>query len=1097
MPPLLFPSLDAVRLALSSGAVPAELANGQVAVCDGERGELWVTPHVSPSREVIATLARMGVRTQAAPPHAHEKRLPHWAAVLPLAPNPNPRSETGRWLFVLANGRAAGFAARAARHGAEAIEVHLGDTDAMVRLTVSRGAIPFLDDPHTTAFRPAAADVWVRNGWRHPLEPDLRTAPDTISLVGPDRDWVVMTNPAWHRSRDVQPLTVRPVAPPPFTEPRAALRIPLRLRPTTTATGAESLWVFDSNANRLVELLRDADERLLRRFRIARVSAAAGERVLLRSIAKKRHPVLPPPFVGYVPHPSAARVFLPTRHVLTPDPRQDRLADVLGVDAASIVWLVPAAGGVEVHRVADTAFRPPDEVLTYTVASIRRLTVFEPTHSPFDLPAFVAEPEPHPPKRTKQQPATTPPAPTRTGGWLGLLTNKLFPTKRQTDRKPRLPGKAADKGQPATTALPRIGPEWNARRTQLERRVLDRHAAADVDERTALWVELATAQRDTGRAGDASVCWLNAVWEHDPPPVDWVVEWVRAEERAAKPPADRVLAHGNPRIEPVAAARVAAATVTRLGFARDRQPDTARVFDLMRQVEAHEHELPVRAVWLARLAAGRAAGGDPLGLAACRDRLTARLDTDGPAIDLDAPAFLRFHGSADGDRFRTAREWLLTAREPIHRWVQRQATGERLARAGIDPDLRPTTAYADLMLAWGLSQLGDRTRANEWAAQAEHDLSRCRGPGVDPAVHRVLKERFRSRIRAAQHGRFGPTPLRVSDPDDQLIHLSRFSVERLCERSVILSPTARSTPYRGRDLFPLVGTDPLGHRLHKLFERRTVAAVGSLLDEAVNEPTAGVLPRVTLCIAECEAELDPDTAGRVLGLLPAVLDLLPEAVRMSDTDRGYLVRMVIKTVDAGWRMALRHRTADGFGRVVARLTDRLERGDEVIREAVVARSGSVFVALRKLGLTGHAHRLLDALGADPPAVGWFVVGREDRGVQELDRARDRLFVTGVPDDETRGREAIRYVTALAHAPPRLALGRLAEVFQRLGRMKTHDGSARYFALEPLELIDRAVTAVVSDEFDPGPAVRRWLADDEFLIRRRIARDLTAALHGGV
>lgn len=41
-----------------------------------------------------------------------------------------------------------------------------------------------------------------------------------------------------------------------------------------------------------------------------------------------------------------------------------------------------------------------------------------------------------------------------------------------------------------------------------------------------------------------------------------------------------------------------------------------------------------------------------------------------------------------------------------------------------------------------------------------------------------------------------------------------------------------------------------------------------------------------------------------------------------------------------------------------------------------------------------------------------------------------------------------------------------------------------------------MSAVVTDEFNLGPAVRRWLDDDEFVTRRRIARDLDAAIARG-
>ena len=43
------------------------------------------------------------------------------------------------------------------------------------------------------------------------------------------------------------------------------------------------------------------------------------------------------------------------------------------------------------------------------------------------------------------------------------------------------------------------------------------------------------------------------------------------------------------------------------------------------------------------------------------------------------------------------------------------------------------------------------------------------------------------------------------------------------------------------------------------------------------------------------------------------------------------------------------------------------------------------------------------------------------------------------------------------------------------------------------LIDTVVRAVVTDEFTLGATVRAWLDEDEFLIRRRIHRDMAALL----
>jgi len=88
------------------------------------------------------------------------------------------------------------------------------------------------------------------------------------------------------------------------------------------------------------------------------------------------------------------------------------------------------------------------------------------------------------------------------------------------------------------------------------------------------------------------------------------------------------------------------------------------------------------------------------------------------------------------------------------------------------------------------------------------------------------------------------------------------------------------------------------------------------------------------------------------------------------------------------------------------------------------------------------------------------------------------------------------VRALGHAPHRLAAGRLEELFQRLDRVYLAGATSRNFALKPLELIDAAVSTIVSGEFNLGTLARDWLDEQEQRIRKRIARDLNAALEAG-
>jgi hypothetical protein len=122
------------------------------------------------------------------------------------------------------------------------------------------------------------------------------------------------------------------------------------------------------------------------------------------------------------------------------------------------------------------------------------------------------------------------------------------------------------------------------------------------------------------------------------------------------------------------------------------------------------------------------------------------------------------------------------------------------------------------------------------------------------------------------------------------------------------------------------------------------------------------------------------------------------------------------------------------------------------------------------------------------AGGWFYVGRDADAVAALDDARVMLF-TGRLSPRDKTNLTCAYVTALGYAPLRLGLGRIEEVFQRLHGVYDQLSTNSHYSLSRLRVVEAAVLAVVNDDFTLGPAIRRWLDDDEFRVRQRIHRDM--------
>lgn len=1132
MPALFFPNLDALRLVLASGIVPPAVTGATGRAGFDAHGRLWLEPAELPPRDALAALARLGVRAHGdggVPTEA----VGCWAELLPLRPAP-PAAHT--LLLEVPDARLARLTAEARRAAPGRVGVRLlpAETGGKAWVVVHGPPDGFVlrchePDVGFEAFAEQAAGVWVRLGWEHPLPDHLPASDDTLLFLRPPRSVAVGRGPVPGLAADEvrlrAPRTARPA-------PGKPARIPVRFTlGHGRATPRESLWVFAGpQVAAFWEFCRSGDEAVVRRFDAAAVTAGGAERVVLRCPAGKKAAIPPVSAAGYYPDPRAASLYVPAGRVLRPTVRVKELGRVFDLGPDRVVWVEPGPDGAAVpHTAPVAAFRPLGELVAYAPPEPVRLTAAESRADPFPIPwAVVGEDVPEPDDPEPPEPELPPRTPAKSAGagWLARIARRLRRPVREragspgaeplADTPPReAPGSGVRRKLGSADALLH-GPARAARRHELEARLLADFPRLGPDARADRWAELAAVYGATGKPHDAAVCWVNALWEADPPPPGWLEQWFLCECRAAKTPPtarlDRWLSEPG-RFE---SARVVAAFCT--AAAHLAPADLAGDLpDVLAFLDAHADALPVRAAWLARFALTKLCDGDALGLARWRDRLLHRLRDRGPGLDLDSPSFLRFHGTASADRFQTAKDWLARVGEQIFEWVEKKVgTGGRLQWAGIDAETESTKAYAQLMLAWGLGCLGEWTRSRDWAAKARKVLTRTAPPGVDPAVPAFLADAFAHRIRDAQEGR----PPRPGLPDelsarlDGLAYLSRYAVDKFRDHCRILEPADRERAYRGMDVRPFRGSDLLGERLHVLADRTDPAAVSDearqLLALCAAEPSPHTVPRVALTLLELAPHLDPPLIPGALALLPPALDWTDTAVRAgpwaADEVADQVPRHQARLLGAGFGVAAWYGQWSAVGPAVGYLTRRVAAGQHDLRRALELAARTVFRSLRKLGFRAEAEGLLREIdpghGARPTdrfppsrlglAVGWFAVGDEDAGNRILNEARERLFLAGA-DEQERTELAIAYAEALGFAPPGIALGRLEEIFQRLERVSVRGATNLYFTLKPLELIDAVVRSVVTEDFALGPAVRGWLDDDEFLIRRRIHRDLAAVL----
>lgn len=1165
---LLFPDADTFRLALTGGLVPPEVLTVEATVAFDPDGPLSVETFARLTRKTGNELARLGVTT--AKRHVGPTQaVSCWPQVLPTTRDPSPPqlSSQAPVLFEL--------------ESAEDLPVIVGE---MLRLGNDRQSVRWLaggendrrvllrviGPPYYTLLRALdqtasgtrgavhayveqSPRVWVQVGHTHELVTQVKLGEGQILLVRPPREWVFLPDDPFRDVYEVLQFRL-PANPVDWSEEQVSekLTVPLRFR-AGNATDAPELWVIRGDAaNQLDAFVRDADERLTQRLKFAVATSPKGETVfVLRVTASKlAPPVLPlSNAVGFKPYYKLPNLYLPAGTRLHPTLRRDAVRKLLADDTDQLVWLYPGPDGAFTpETLPEDSFRPLEDWVDY---------VIETNHAPlaawveatrFDFEHFVCGEGGRPPRdpgdgakgkrRTKSGADDTPLA----------LTGSKTAAKKPADPGDRPPTQAL-----AARVESKMPSEWEVRRKELEDEFLAYEGPLDMSERQALWPELATANIGAGHWPEAALCWVNAIWERDAVPRDWVEGWLRTELRDPALPTtaaefDRLMKSADP---PEGQARQFVALLYWLTH-QDAVPGwlASRLPAVNRYLEANERKLPIRAVWLTASRLATLTGADTLGLARVRDRLLQRLLDEGINAERDLPFFLRSAGLKNSDRVRHVRERAVQLHRVVRNWVQKSLTHHRSL---LEIDTVATVGYVDLLFAYAFAKLGEVTTAQALIDSAWRVLDQLTAGDEKWQATHFLYSAFRFRVRQALAGK----PLAGRLDDHLIAELSRFqhkaqgryaaylySIARLREQSRILDPQEKINPYhdemKGSDELPqeLAAlprlTDPLTltRKIRELYQN---GVKGRPLGEVRFEVLLTALPlsaRAGEAFTMELIELVPEAVTRVEASVPISTDLALKQGKLLERalflaahfDRHETVQRTVdqfiallaakseehrfELINVVAAQCLRSLRKLDLREVIDRLLRRMQ--DLVLGGQTVAQFQAKYRAKDarspgKLDQRGKALQSLLHL-----AGGWLTFGLTDQATSILDDARGELtdpnpallqskdytkLAQAYAKDYTELAQA--YVAALGHGPADAGLPRITELFREMdpGRVVNSYTSAKFYSRLHLNLVEETVLAVVSDDFALGPAGRRWLDEDEYLVRRRIHRDMKRALAG--
>lgn len=989
------------------------------------------------------------------------------------------------------------------------------------------------------AYLESAPRVWVQVGTTHPLAAQMKLDEEQLVLLRPHRSWTYLPEAPFRDVYEALKLEL-PGARIDWSEAEVPhkLTVPLRLVPGNAADAPE-LWVLRTDAVRqLDDFVRDADDRDMRRLKFAVAKDKQGnELIVLRVMTSK---LGPPPLqftdaIGFKPYFKLPNLYIPAGTRLHPPLRRDAVRNLLADDTDQLVWLFPGdEGQFTPETLPEDSFRPLEDWVDYIIETNHAPLAAWVESTQFDFEHFICA-DPSSPK------------PPRDDDGKAKRRAKGGPDETQPDPNAPTPGAkkptGAVKPPPTAMTLPPIEAkkpsDWEVLRAQLEERFKAIDGPLDHLERQALWPELAVANAGFGNLSEAALCWVNGLWERDTLPAEWIENWFRAELPDHTGPVTAAMFDSYLKQPAPSMTEVRHFVVLLLrGTQSAPIPEwlKARLPAVQRYLEDHERKLPVRAVWLAAAQLATLSGADTLGLARVRDRLLERLLEEGLHAERDIPRFLRNAGTSDSARVRLVQEKAHDLHRQVKAWLDASLKSPTTASQS---DQNGTAAYTDLFFAFALAKLGETTHAQQLIKAAETTL-RGYPTGEDRAIAgafllKALRYRIDQALEGKRHG--GPFPPELLKEYDDLHreaerhgntqHPSRwgdYAIARFREQSRILEPHERVNPYHNF----MVSTDLLRKELAGLPGLQPASAlvkrVRELLSTGLDERTKQEVRFMVLSAAIPLASRGGEAF--TLELIEQVPDVL-QYQGAANQPLWELSELQGKLLEQALFMAAHFDRREVVQQLVDQFVKLLQsKAVEQRYELVNVVATECLRSLRKLGLRDEIDKLLRRMqdvvlsgqsltqlrnqyrgktGAKPDvwakvlrsllnlAGGWLTFGLSDQARPILEQAREDLLganslVMSVQDYTVL---AQAYVAALGNGPADDGLIRISELYRKIDptRITNTFTSSRCYSRLHLNLIEETVRAIVSDDFALGQTGRRWLDEDEYLVRRRIHRDM--------
>jgi len=1143
-----FPDLNVLKLALTTGAVPLDVVHKPAMAAFAAEGQVWVETTVKLPAAAQRELKRLGALVCKTSGVALDTEVSCWPQLLPLVRDDTPLDTLEKMpvLFDVPGGtEMARLVLEMLRLGNDRqsyrwLETTEGRAGLRQRSEGSRALVRVIGPPYYSllraidqlggperaphAFVEHAPGVWVEVGYHHPLAANIRPPKGQILLLRPLRQWLMLPDAPF---RDIYEIMEFPL-PSCVTYGQDSplpqrLTVTLRLRQAGPAEGAE-LWVLRGGAiEELNRFVQNAEDQLLQRLAFA-VGVNNGQTIVVLRVRQSKlpPPVLVLPAEAYKSHLKLPNLFLPAGFALHPPLRRDMVRKLLAKDPSQITWLVPGENGCFTPEgLPDDVFRPLTDWVDYVLDRDRDQLHAWVQAMQFEFEPFICDEEqPSKPKR--------PPASEKTRG--PKTPSTLSPAQGETSKTKAFssspePAKEEPIFEAFAAVEKRESNEIEKELHAVEEEFLALPGGLDDASRRALWPRLAKLNAYLMKWEDAGICWLHALWDAGDDTGEWTAAWFQTETQSSA----RNLADSEERMaadldrllalpEPTTADLRALAAYLAWSARHEPRPPALmqRLPTIQRFLEKHEKMLPVRACWLAWYHLVQLTEGDVLALARARDRLLERLFYNGLRPEQDLPSFLRFAGQPKDRRGRGLGQWMVKINELARRWVDRQR-----GQGPLEYKEAKTKEYVDLLFAFGLARLGEHDASRELLLRAQKALAK------GDEAHALLFRLFEYRIHQALEGQSTNTPLESES-------LGRLNELRHIEQARRAEKKREAGSHLSYIIDKMRGTSRILEPLQKILEYRYIAAgSGGEVEQALarlpdikdrNEladQIAWLLKKgktslpLSVRIVKGALEQSPRIGEEVAQhLLEQALRAYDQCLKLPADDKERPgPDLLMDLLERGLFVAAHFGRLDSVQALMARfrrlLKEERESSSIIGLDRVIEQC---LRGLRKLGLREEIQELLtlmsDAVlkGRNPTslltekdagplvrtllpiAAGWYDFGRDSLAEPIFQAARTLLLRKDlVPTEHLK--LACVYAKALGAAPITITQERVEELFERLEGIPVMSSYGNYYSPAQIKFVESVILAVISDDFTQGAEARRWLDEEEYLVRQRIHGDV--------